>query len=105
MAARRPRAAILIPAALAAMYVAQCIWFVGTQSLTYDEPTHVATGLDAWRYGRYERWNDQPPLARLLLAMPLLGGAWSVEPRSQPLPEHSLQVSSRGIVMLLETPR
>ena len=83
---RDRRRRILIPLGLAAIYVVQCLWFVGTQSLTYDEPTHLATGLDAWRYGRYERWNDQPPLARLLLSMPLVGGGWSVEPLAQPLP-------------------
>ena len=48
------------------------MWFVATQSLTYDEPVHVIAGLDAWRAHRFTRWNDQPPLGRLLLTAPLL---------------------------------
>ena len=52
-------------ALLALLYVAQCAWFIRTQSLTYDEPVHIAEGLNAWRYGRFEQYNDHPPLARL----------------------------------------
>jgi 4-amino-4-deoxy-L-arabinose transferase-like glycosyltransferase len=63
---------VLVAAALAGCFAAQCLWFVGTQSLTYDEPVHLLAGLDAWRHGRFEQWNDQPPLARLLLTAPLL---------------------------------
>ena len=58
--------------ALAACFTAQCAWFVATQSLTYDEPVHVIAGLDAWRAHRFTKWNDQPPLGRLLLTAPLL---------------------------------
>ena len=56
----------------AACFTAQCLWFVATQSLTYDEPVHVIAGLDAWRAHRFTEWNDQPPLGRLLLTAPLL---------------------------------
>ena len=55
----------LVPALLAFLYAAQCAWFIRTQSLTYDEPVHIAEGLNAWRYGRFEQYNDHPPLARL----------------------------------------
>ena len=58
--------------AFAACFTAQCVWFVGTQSLTYDEPVHVIAGLEAWRAHRFTQWNDQPPLGRLLLTAPLL---------------------------------
>src|SRR5207247_5617220 len=51
------------PLLFSAIFAAQCLWFVGTQSLTYDEPTHVIAGLDAWRHHRFDQWNDQPPLA------------------------------------------
>src|SRR5207247_199341 len=75
------------PLVLSAIYAAQCLWFVGTQSLTYDEPTHVIAGLDAWRYHRFEQWNDQPPLARLLLTIPLLPDIdqWRLTERRPPL--------------------
>ena len=74
-----------LPALLVMLYLAQCLWFVRTQSLTYDEPVHIAEGLDAWRHGRFEQYNDHPPLARLLCALPLIGQKWDIE--VQPLTE------------------
>src|SRR4051812_40614811 len=69
----------LIPSLLLFVYLAQCSWFIRTQSLTYDEPVHIAEGLDAWRHGRFEQYNDQPPLSRLLLTLPLIPEKWQVE--------------------------
>jgi Dolichyl-phosphate-mannose-protein mannosyltransferase len=69
----------LFPALLLAFYIAQCAWFIRTQSLTFDEPVHIAEGLDAWRSGRFEQYNDHPPLARLWCALPLLDQKWQVE--------------------------
>jgi 4-amino-4-deoxy-L-arabinose transferase-like glycosyltransferase len=69
----------LLPALLALIYVAQCAWFIRAQSLTYDEPVHIAEGLNAWRYGRFEQYNDHPPLARLWCTLPLLDQKWQVD--------------------------
>jgi len=69
----------IVPAVLLLVYSLQCAWFIGTQSLTYDEPVHVAEGLDAWRNGRFQQYNDHPPLARLLCTLPLLNPKWQVE--------------------------
>jgi len=69
----------LLPALLALIYVAQCAWFIETQSLTYDEPVHIAEGLNAWRSGRFEQYNDHPPLARLWSTLPLLDQKWQVD--------------------------
>lgn len=84
MIARPPVAPVLVAAALAACFAAQCLWFVGTQSLTYDEPVHLLAGLDAWHHGRFEQWNDQPPLGRLLVTSPLLlstSDTWRLDDR------------------------
>src|ERR1700747_3801358 len=69
----------LYPALLLTLYVAHCAWFIRTQSLTYDEPVHIAEGLNAWRYGRFEQYNDHPPLARLWCSLPLLDQKWQVD--------------------------
>jgi hypothetical protein len=69
----------LVPSLLLFIYLAQCSWFIRTQSLTYDEPVHIAEGLEAWRHGRFEQYNDQPPLSRLLLSLPLIADKWQVE--------------------------
>jgi 4-amino-4-deoxy-L-arabinose transferase-like glycosyltransferase len=62
---------LVIPAALLLIYVLQCVWFISTQSLTVDEPGHIAAGLAMWRHGRFVMLNDQPPLARLIFTAPL----------------------------------
>ena len=61
-----------IPFVLLSVFAIQSLWFIQTQSLTYDEPAHIIAGVDAWRHGRFERWNDHPPLGRLWLTLPLL---------------------------------
>ena len=69
----------MVPAALLLLYVVECAWFLRTQSLTYDEPVHIAEGLNAWRQGRFEQYNDHPPLARLLCALPLVNQKWQID--------------------------
>jgi len=45
---------------------------------------HIAEGLDAWRNGRFQQYNDHPPLARLLCTLPLLNPKWQVEVEQLP---------------------
>jgi hypothetical protein len=72
------RSYIMLVALLCAIYLAECSWFIHSQSLTYDEPVHIAAGQDAWRNERFEVWNDHPPLARLWCALPVLAEQWQV---------------------------
>jgi hypothetical protein len=62
-----------IPALLLLLFAAQSLWFIKTQSLTYDEPAHIVAGVEAWQQSRFEHWNDHPPLGRLWLTIPLIG--------------------------------
>jgi len=71
-----------LPVLLISLYVLQCAWFIRTQSFTVDESDHIIAGLDAWRFGEFERWHEHPPLARLLFALPLLGTDWKYENRA-----------------------
>lgn len=75
---------ILFPVLFLIFFIAQCAWFLRTQSLTYDEPVHIAEGLDAWRNGRFQQYNDHPPLARLWCALPLLDKKWQIEVQALP---------------------
>jgi dolichyl-phosphate-mannose-protein mannosyltransferase len=79
--ARRQRVHLMLPLALGAAFAGQCLWFIGTQSFTYDEAPHLIAGLDAWRHGRFDQWNDQPPLGRLLITAPLAFSSerWELE--------------------------
>lgn len=63
---------LLLPGALLLLFAAQCFWFIGTQSLTADEPMHLVAGVEAWRYGCFRCFHDSPPLARLAFGLPLL---------------------------------
>ncbi|MGA2252203.1 ArnT family glycosyltransferase [Terracidiphilus sp.] len=63
-------------AALLLVYVAQCAFFIRTQSFTNDEPEHLVAGLEAWKFGEFKHWHDQPPLPRMLFALPLVGTNW-----------------------------
>jgi hypothetical protein len=76
--ARSRESSWIVVLLLCIAYVAECAWFIHTQSLTYDEPVHIAAGQDAWRNGRFQMWNDHPPLARLWCALPLLDEKWQV---------------------------
>ncbi len=60
-----------LPVLLLALFAIQSLWFIGTQSLTYDEAGHIYAGLDAWQHGRFEMWVDHPPLGRYWLTLPL----------------------------------
>ncbi|MGE5205610.1 MAG: glycosyltransferase family 39 protein [Chlamydiota bacterium] len=75
----RPRLRVILPLVLLLVYVAQCAWFIRTQSFTFDEPIHIVTGLEMWRYSRIQDWNDHPPLQRLLCTLPLIGSKWQVD--------------------------
>jgi 4-amino-4-deoxy-L-arabinose transferase-like glycosyltransferase len=60
-----------IPVLLLVLFAMQCLWFIGTQSLTHDEPGHIIAGVEAWQHGRFEMWTDHPPLGRFWLTLPL----------------------------------
>jgi len=69
---------VLVPFLLL-IFILQCAWFIRTQSFTNDEPEHIVAGLEAWRFGEFKQWHDQPPLGRLLFALPLVNSNWSYQ--------------------------
>jgi hypothetical protein len=77
------RARWWIPALLLTLFVVQSLWFIKTQSLTYDEPGHIIAGLEAWQHGRFAIWTDHPPLGRFWLMLPIARA--HVEITQQPL--------------------
>lgn len=77
--AKRANTRWIAPVLLLLIFVAECAWFIRTQSLTYDEPIDIAAGLDGWRHNRFELFNDHTPLARLWFALPLLNPKWQIE--------------------------
>src|ERR1700733_11758460 len=61
-----------IPIFLVLLFVVQCAWFIRTQSFVYDEPIHIAAGLQAWRDHSFGYFNDHPPLARMWFTLPII---------------------------------
>ncbi len=59
----------LLPLLFVLLFAVQCAWFIGTQSLTADEPFHIQSGLDAWRDGQFKERDDNPPLVRLWMTL------------------------------------
>lgn len=71
----RSRVHLAILSLLIALGLAQIISTYSQVSVTYDEPWHVAVGLEQWQFGTYTYEYQAPPLARLLIAAgPYLAG-------------------------------
>src|SRR3954466_4967222 len=44
-------------------------------SMTFDEPHHLATGIEWWQFGTYRWWTENPPLPKVVTAfIPYLAG-------------------------------
>ncbi len=61
-----------------AFVVAAVAWTVASAaslSHTFDEPHHLATGLEWWQFGTYRWWTENPPLPKVVTALgPYLAG-------------------------------
>jgi 4-amino-4-deoxy-L-arabinose transferase-like glycosyltransferase len=70
------RAALAAAALSAAAAVALIAGSWSRLSTTIDEPNHLAAGLEWLQHGRYSLWTENPPLARVAVALgPFLAGA------------------------------
>jgi len=49
-----------------------CLWAMTEESCTFDEGSHLASGYAILKDGDYRLNPDNPPLARILMALPLL---------------------------------
>ncbi len=66
------------------LFTLQSLWFIGSQSLTYDEPGHIIAGLEAWHQGRFQMWTDHPPLGRFWLTLPLAAARVNIASEALP---------------------
>src|SRR6267378_6711035 len=67
----RSRLRFFWPAVLLLVFMAQCLWFINTQSITTDEPGQITSGIENWKYGRFGLLLDHPPLGRKIMTAPL----------------------------------
>ena len=87
----RPVAVPLAVAGLLAVHAGLLGWEATRLSPTVDEPGHLVAGLAMWRFGQFDVYKVNPPLPRLVAALPVhLAGYrpdWSLyvdEPRLRP---------------------
>lgn len=75
----RARHRLIVGGLTAALVGAAVVWTVTSAaalSSTFDEPHHVATGLEWWQFGSYRWWTENPPLPKVLTALgPYAAGA------------------------------
>jgi hypothetical protein len=61
-----------------AFVLAAVAWTVASASalsMTFDEPHHLATGIEWWQFGTYRSWTENPPLPKVVTALgPYLAG-------------------------------
>lgn len=58
-----------------AMLVAHCGlvgWAATRHAPTIDEPPHLAAGISHWKLGRFDLYSVNPPLARMIAAIPVM---------------------------------
>ena len=81
---------VILPAILLLTYLAQCAWFIQSQSFTFDEPVNILSGLEQWRTGQFSGgvgMNDHPPMARLLCTLPAINSKFQIGNKVIPNPD------------------
>ena len=57
--------------ALLVFHAGMLAWSAASHSPTLNEPAHLAAGLSHWQYGRFELYRVNPPLVRMVAALPV----------------------------------
>ncbi len=71
----RPSTFAVLTTAFVAAAVVWTLASASALSMTFDEPHHLATGIEWWQFGTYRWWTENPPLPKVLTALgPYLAG-------------------------------
>ncbi len=68
----RPRAAVYAVVALLAVHTGLLSYSAYVHSPTLNEPGHLVAGLSHWKFGRFELYRVNPPLVRMVAALPVM---------------------------------
>jgi hypothetical protein len=58
--------------ALLTIHAGLLAWQAYRYSPTMDEPAHMAAGISHWKFGRFDLYRVNPPLVRMVAALPML---------------------------------
>jgi 4-amino-4-deoxy-L-arabinose transferase-like glycosyltransferase len=67
-----PRVSWRIAIGLLAIHTALLAYSAYVHSPTLNEPGHLVAGLSHWRFGRFELYRVNPPLVRMVAALPVM---------------------------------
>ncbi len=62
----------VLPAALLAIHAGLLAYGAAVHSPSIDEVGHLAAGLSHWQLGRFDLYHVNPPLVRMVAAVPVL---------------------------------
>jgi len=63
----------------ATFLVVHCVllaWSAARHSPTLNEPAHLVAGLSHWEFGRFELYRVNPPLVRMIAALPVIAAGY-----------------------------
>ena len=72
MAAGKWNRVWIVPAVLLTVHAGLLAYSARVHSPTLIEPAHLAAGISHWQFGRFELYRVNPPLVRMLAALPAL---------------------------------
>jgi 4-amino-4-deoxy-L-arabinose transferase-like glycosyltransferase len=68
----RPKAARLVVFGLLAIHTGLLAYSAYVHSPTLNEPGHLVAGLSHWKFGRFEVYRVNPPLVKMIAALPVI---------------------------------
>jgi len=68
----KPRAAVYAVVSLLAVHTGLLAYSAYVHSPTLNEPGHLVAGLSHWKFGRFELYRVNPPLVRMIAALPVM---------------------------------
>lgn len=68
----RPRAALFVLGVLLAIHTCLLGYSAYVHSPTLNEPAHLVAGISYWKFGRFDIYNVNPPLVRMVAALPVM---------------------------------
>jgi 4-amino-4-deoxy-L-arabinose transferase-like glycosyltransferase len=72
----RPRAAQRAVVALLTVHTALLAYSAYVHSPTRNEPGHLVAGLSIWKFGRFDVYNVNPPLVKMVAALPVIAAGY-----------------------------
>lgn len=64
---------------LLAIHASLLVYSATTHSPTFNEPGHLVAGLSYWEFGRFEVYRVNPPLTRLVAALPVIAAGYELD--------------------------